>query len=134
MECNPSFTAVEGEVCLKTDDNPYINKLVGFLLNVDEGVKWNKNFKHFGAAHPQKMTGDEILAALGSTTDRDKANAGAAMLAVLRERRDTGDHYCVAKRFAAKNLEDFVDWSDIEIASLKLGWPVAPGGGADKHN
>jgi len=61
MTCNPDFVSVGGEVCLTTDDNPYIAKLLTFLLEVDEGIRWNKNFKHFGAAHPQKITAEEIL-------------------------------------------------------------------------
>ena len=59
--CLSDYQDVGGQVCLASDDNPYIAKAVRFLLEVDEGIRWNQNFKHFGAAHPQKITAEEIL-------------------------------------------------------------------------
>ena len=50
----------------------------------------------------------------------ERSIAGSAVLAVLKD-RGGADQYCLAKKFATQNLDDFVDWSDIAIASLKLG-------------
>ena len=63
----------------------------------------------------------------------ERVNAGAAIFTVFKKRGDK-DQYCMANKFASHNLDDYVNWSDIEIASLNLGWPVAPEGGAKKHN
>ena len=50
----------------------------------------------------------------------DRSIAGSAILTVLKDRGDL-DPYCMAKKFATQNLDDFVDWSDIAIASHRLG-------------
>lgn len=89
-------------------------------MEVDEGIRWNQNFKHFGAAHPQKITVEEILTKLRVQGANDRSIAGSAILAVLKDKGGL-DQYCLAKKFATQNLDDFVDWSDIAIASLKLG-------------
>ena len=62
--CLSDYQDIGGEVCLSQDDNPYIAKVVRFLLEVDAGIRWNQNFKHFGAAHPQKITAEEVLVSL----------------------------------------------------------------------
>ena len=36
---------------------------------------------------------------------------------------DTSDIYCLASKFAAKGLDDFEKWTDIQIGSLKFGLP-----------
>lgn len=129
MECQGDFIEVGGKVCLGHDTNPYIRPVTELFVRIDEGLRWNRNFKHFGAANAQKMTGEEVLALLETSNDIDVANAIAAIIAVLQ---DTGHYrkglqkYCIGHKFRTNKLEDFVDWSDVEVSSDKLGWPVAP--------
>ena len=52
-------------------------------------------------------------------------NAGSALMTVLKTRDE--DKYCLASKFDAinQNIEDFIDYSTITIASRRLGWPAA---------
>ena len=53
------------------------------------------------------------------------------LVAMKSEEEDT---YCLSSRFAATGLDDFENWEDISVASLKLGLPKDFGEGAKKHD
>lgn len=129
MECKGDTVAVGGKVCMDRDTNPYINEVIELFVSIDEGLKWNRNFRYFGAAHPQKINGEELLALLVTKTEKDKANAISAILEVLKDTggyKDGYQKYCIGHKFRTMRIADFVDWSDMEVSSDKVGWPVAP--------
>jgi len=93
-------------------------------MKIDDGIKWNRNFKHFGAANPLMITGDEILAQLPTENDLEKANAISAIIEVLKDTSE--EKYCIGHKFQTKKLDRFVEWNDVEVSSVKLGWPKSP--------
>ena len=63
-----------------------------------------------------------IQARLGVEEEEEKIKAGEAIMKVFGKSEDS-DRYCLASKFAAKGLDDFEKWTDIQIGSLKYGLP-----------
>ena len=66
-----------------------------------------------------------IQVALGVTDMHEKGIAGPAIRAAFGFGSSYAGGACLLDKFAIKNAQNFVEWEEVEIASLKLGWPVA---------
>ena len=63
-----------------------------------------------------------IQARLNVEEEEEKIKAGEAIMKVFGKSDET-EGYCLASKFAAKGLDDFEKWTDIQIGSLKFGLP-----------
>ena len=63
-----------------------------------------------------------IQARLDVEEEEEKIKAGEAIMKVFGKSDET-EGYCLASKFAAKGLDDFEKWTDIQIGSLKYGLP-----------
>ena len=63
-----------------------------------------------------------IQARLDVEEEEEKIKAGEAIMKVFGKSDET-EGYCLASKFAAKGLDDFEKWTDIQIGSLKFGLP-----------
>ena len=81
MQCKEGFENVRGDLCLQNDasSNEYVSQLVSLLLDIDNGIDWQRNFKDYGAAHGTHITVEEIYAILGAEDDQSRAKALAAV-------------------------------------------------------
>ena len=50
-----------GKFCHPERRNSYEKQITLILQEIHEGIRWNRNFQHYGAADPLKINGEEIL-------------------------------------------------------------------------
>ena len=61
QRCKEGFEHVRPDLCLEVHENPYVAKLVDFLMEMDKGFTYGRSFKDFGAHHTHKINGKELL-------------------------------------------------------------------------
>lgn len=110
MTCNAGFTKKTEELCLREKENPYVEKLIDKMLEIDSGISiLSRTFRDYGAADQYAINGEELTKILEPTDNDDlRYAAQQAIFRVFDVEEDSADQFCLNQRFVRVDGERFV--------------------------
>lgn len=61
MICNDGFELTSNSLCVEKHGNPYVNRLVDSLMDMDRGFTHGRTFLDYGAHHSHRINGKELM-------------------------------------------------------------------------
>ena len=109
------------QLCLPNGSPEGTRRVVEYLEAVDAGINWRKNFRSYGAAHPDKINVAEMQQHLGWSTEAERESIAVAVLEIFKfAAQEYDDRYCLESKFETENMSKFTQWDEVWVVSRKM--------------